>query len=66
MESFASKFKRIKLTDLTKEVKVSQSIINTNGHFYRQYDITLEFEDLKKIEHTLGISFDTIRKIFQE
>lgn len=38
MEAFANRFKRLKLSDLTKEVKVNQSINqDENGNFSRLY-----------------------------
>jgi len=46
MERFAYKFKRIRLSDVTKEVKVSQYIqADPSGDgFHRVYKVTLIFE----------------------
>jgi DNA-directed RNA polymerase I subunit RPA1 len=47
MEIFANKLKRIRLSDVTKEVKVSQYIANDGGtNFSRVYKITLLFRAL--------------------
>ena len=66
MEMFAYKFKRIRLSDVTKEVKVSQYIAgdSNSAGFSRVYKITLLFEDLKRIKALLGLSFDELKKVF--
>lgn len=68
MEMFANKFKRIRLSDVTKEVKVSQSIqADPSGEtFSRVYKITLHFESFHKIKNLLGLTFEEILKVFSD
>ena len=62
METFAYKFKRIRLSDVTKEVKVSQFISSdpSGEGFNRTYKITLLFEPMDRIKKFLGLSFDDL------
>lgn len=68
MERFAYKFKRIRLSDVTKEVKVSQCIrADPSGDgFHRVYKITLLFEPYERIKKYLGLSFKDLVKVFQD
>ena len=68
MEMFAYKFKRIRLSDVTKEVKVSQFISSdpTSGSFHRVYKITLNFESFERINKYLGLSFKELVKVFSD
>jgi|LauGreDrversion4_2_1035121.scaffolds.fasta_scaffold68934_3 DNA-directed RNA polymerase I subunit RPA1 len=67
MEKFANKFKKIRLSDVTKEVKVSQSIQpDASGNFNRVYKITLEFEPFDRIKASLGLSFEEVLKVFSD
>lgn len=66
MEMFAYKFKRIRLSDVTKEVKVSQYIqADPSGDgFHRVYKVTLLFEPYERIRKYLGLSFNDLVKVF--
>lgn len=68
MEMFANKFKRIRLSDVTKEVKVSQFIAAdaTGSSFSRVYKITLLFESFDRIKSLLGLTFEEILRIFSD
>lgn len=67
MEMYANKFKRLRLSDVTKELKVNQSIVaDSNGSFTRLYNITIEVESMRKIEKYLGLSFKDIMKVFTD
>jgi DNA-directed RNA polymerase I subunit RPA1 len=68
METFAYKFKRIRLSDVTKEVKVSQYIsADPSGDgFHRVYKVTLLFEPYERIRKYLGLSFNDLVKVFQD
>ena len=67
MEAFANKFKRLKLSDLTREVRVSQSIIkNDDNSFSRMYSVTLDFEEMSKMKRSLDINFESLMKIFSD
>jgi hypothetical protein len=68
MEAFAYKFKRIRLSDVTKEVKVSQFISpDPSGEgFSRVYKVTLLFEPIDRIKKFLGLSFSDLIKVFQD
>lgn len=68
MEAFAYKFKRIRLSDVTKEVKVSQFISPdpTGEGFNRVYRVTLLFEPIDRIKKFLGLSFNDLIKVFQD
>lgn len=68
MEAFAYKFKRIRLSDVTKEVKVSQYISpDPSGQgFNRVYKVTLLFEPMDRIRKFLGLSFNDLIKVFQD
>ena len=68
MEMFAYKFKRIRLSDVTKEVKVSQYIqADPSGDgFHRVYKVTLLFEPYERIRKYLGLSFNDLVKVFQD
>jgi hypothetical protein len=68
MEAFAYKFKRIRLSDVTKEVKVSQYISpDPSGQgFNRVYKVSLLFEPMDRIRKFLGLSFNDLFKVFQD
>lgn len=68
MEQFANQFKRIRLSDVTKEVKVSQYIApDPSGQTYsRIYKITLLFEDYDRIRKCLGLSFNELLRVFKD
>lgn len=64
---YANKFKRLKLSDVTKELKVSQEIAADDaGNILRLYNITIEIESAKKIKKNLGISFKGLAKVFSD
>lgn len=67
MERFANRFKKIRLSDVTKEVRVSQCIA-PDGHsnFNRVYKITLIFESFENIKNLLGLSFEEILRVFSD
>jgi hypothetical protein len=62
METFDYKFKSIRLSDVTKEVKVSQFISSdpSGEGFNRTYKIPLLFEPMDLIKKFLGLSFDDL------
>ena len=67
MEMYANRFKRLKLSDVTKELKVSQEIAADDaGNILRLYNITIEIESAKKIKKNLGISFKGLAKVFSD
>lgn len=67
MEQYANKFKRLRLSDVTKELKVNQNIVcDSNGSFSRVYEVTVELENVKRIERNLGITFKDIFKVFSD
>jgi DNA-directed RNA polymerase I subunit RPA1 len=66
MEKFANRFKKIRLSDVTKEVKVSQFIQAEGENFHRIYKITLEFEPFDKIRASLGLTFEEVLKVFSD
>ena len=68
IEAFAYKFKRIRLSDVTKEVKVSQFISpDSSGEgFNRVYRVTLLFEPIDHIKKFLGLSFNDLIKVFED
>ena len=63
MEIFANKLKRIRISDVTKEVKVSQ-YITTN--LSRVYKVTLLFEPYERIFKSLGLTFEELVKVFSD
>lgn len=66
MESFANQFKRIRLSDVTKEIKVSQYIAADGSGYSRFYKITLLFESFERINKFLGLTFEDILKVFSD
>lgn len=66
MEKFANRFKKIRLSDVTKEVKVSQYIQAEGDSYHRIYKITLEFEPFEKIRASLGLTFEEVLKVFSD
>lgn len=67
MEMYANRFKRLKLSDLTKELKVSQEIAaDEAGNILRLYNISIDLESAKKIKKNLGISFKDLAKVFSD
>ena len=67
LEKFANKFKRLKLSDVTKELKVSQLIQSEgDGTFKRIYRIILTFEELGKVNKFLGLQFKDLVKVFSD
>jgi len=65
MEMYANKFKRLKLSDITKELKVTQKIASLeSGEIQRLYYITLEVESARKIEKFLGLKFNKLFEVF--
>jgi len=62
---YANKFKRLKLSDITKELKVTQKIASLeSGEIQRLYYITLEVESARKIEKFLGLKFNKLFEVF--
>lgn len=68
MEKFANRFKKIRLSDVTKEVRVSQCIApeQQGQTFNRVYKITLVFESFEKIKNLLGLTFEEILRVFSD
>ncbi len=67
MEKFANRFKRLKLADVVKEVKVVQSLSKGNDDtISRLYKVTLELENYDKIKKTLGLNFQALMEVFTE
>jgi DNA-directed RNA polymerase I subunit RPA1 len=66
MEKFAYQFKRIRLSDVTKEIKVSQYIGADGIGFSRFYKITLIFESFERIDKFLGLTFEELLKVFSD
>ena len=66
MEKFAYQFKRIRLSDVTKEIKVSQYIGADGTGFSRFYKITHIFESFERIDNFLGLTFEELLKVFSD
>ena len=66
MERYANKFNKLVLADVTKEVKVLQSIAFEPIGAKRLYKITLELESIKMIKELLGLSFNRIKSVFTD
>ena len=64
LEKFCNNFKRLKLADIVKEVKVEQSISGVDGDFNRFYNVILEIEDYARVQRELGITFEKIMEVF--
>ena len=56
MQKIAKHFEKLQLTEVVKQLYLSQSIAKSNtGNYKRVYKLTLEFEDCEKMEQRLGI-----------
>mmetsp|Transcript_28505 Transcript_28505/g.38018 ORF Transcript_28505/g.38018 Transcript_28505/m.38018 type:complete len:110 (+) Transcript_28505:116-445(+) len=56
MQKIAKHFEKLQLTEVVKELYLSQSIAKGNtGNYKRVYKLTLEFEDCAEMEKRLGI-----------
>ena len=56
MQKIAKHFEKLQLTEVVKQLYLSQSIAKSNtGNYKRVYKLTLEFEDCDKMEQRLGI-----------
>ena len=66
-QKFANKFQRLKLSDIVKEIQVSQSIKpNSSGGFGRVYQISLAFDELSDLKANLGIDQTKLGQLFSD
>jgi len=65
INSFANKLQKLKLSEVTHNVKVNRDfILKGRSNLYTKYDLTFEFEDLNKIEETFSVNTSDLRKVF--
>lgn len=67
MQKIAKHFEKLQLTEVVKNLGLSQSIAKgSEGNYKRLYKLTLEFEDAEKMESRLGLKFPHLCKAFTD
>ena len=64
INSFANKFQKLQLSEVIHSVKVNRDyLLKGRNNVVTKYDITLEFEDLEKVNQTFSITSSDLNKV---
>lgn len=62
--SFANKFQKLQLSEVIHKVKVNRDyLLKGKSNVLTKYDITLEFEDLDKVNQTFSVNSTDLNKV---
>ena len=64
INSFANKFQKLQLSEVIHSVKVNRDyLLKGRNNVVTKYDITLEFEDLEKVNQTFSVTSSDLNKV---
>ena len=65
ISAFANKFQKLKLSEVTNNVKIDRDfILKGKSAVFSIYNLTFEFEDMKRINETFSITDADLKKVF--